>query len=67
MDELVEMTSFIGWHPREYLQVIRAEDIVSPRHGNSNVILDARRPGVNFLLLLVPNPRPFISGSKLFH
>ena len=59
--------NFIGRHPRENLHVVRAKDILSSRHGNSSVIPDARRPVVNFLLLLVPNPQPFIAGSKLFN
>ena len=59
--------NFIGWHPREYLQVIRAKDILSPCHGNSSVIPNARGPRVNFLFLLVPIPWPLISRSKLFH
>ena len=65
----MEMTphNFVDWHPWEYLQVIRAKDILSPCHGNSSVILDVRGPGVNFLLLLIPSPWPLISGSKLFH
>ena len=59
--------NFIGWHPRENLHVVRAKDILSSCHGNSSVIPDARRPVVNFLLLLVPNLQPFIAGSKLFN
>ena len=69
LDELMEMTpnNFISWHSREYLQVICVKDILSPCHGNSSVIPDVRGPGVSFLLLLIPNPWPLISGSKLFH
>ena len=68
LDELVKMTprNFICSHPREHLHVVCAEDVLSSRHGNSSVILDARRPGVNLFLLLVPNPQPPIAGSKLF-
>ena len=56
----------IYWHPREHLHLIYAKDILSSRHWNSSVIPDARRPGVNLLLLLLPDPQPLIVGSKLF-
>ena len=56
----------ICWHPREHLHLVCAEDVLSSRHGNSSIIPDVRRPEVNLLLLLVPNPQPFIARSKLF-
>ena len=59
--------NFICWHPWEYLHVVCTEDILSSCHGNSSVISDARRPRVNLLLLLVPNPQPLIAGGKLFN
>ena len=68
LNELIKITprNIICWHPREYLHVICAKDVLGSRHGNSSIILDTRRPGVNLLLLLVPNPQPLITGSKLF-
>ena len=69
LDELMEMTphNFIDWHPREYLQVICAKDILSSHHGNSSVISNASGSGVNLLLLLIPSPWLLMSRSKLFH
>ena len=68
LDELVKMMprNVICWHPREHLHLVCAEDVLSSRHENSSIIPDARRPRVNLLLLLVPNPQPLITGSKLF-
>ena len=58
LDELMKMTprNVIYWHPREHLHLVCAEGILRSRHLNSSVIPDARRPGVNLFLLLLPNP-----------
>ena len=67
--ELMEITprNFVCWHSKDHLKLVCAKGILSSRHGDSGVILDTRRPGVNFFFLLLPNSQPLVAGRKLFH
>ena len=69
LEELMKMTprNVICWHSQEHLKIVYAEGILSSRHGDSGVIPDTRRPGVNLFFLLLPNSQPFVAGRKLFH
>ena len=67
--ELMKMTprNVIYWHSQEHLKLVCAEGILSSCHGDSGVIPDTRRLGVNLLFLLLPNSQHLVAGRKLFH
>ena len=68
LDKFVDMTThnLVGGHTREDLQFLSSDDLMYPRHRESNVVPNVGRARISLLLPLVGHTWLLPDGSNLF-